>query len=119
MIQMYPDFARLFREAVESRSSGKPTQEEIGAVINLSQNHVSNISTGVRQPPLDKLVVLADFLELSGQKREEFLEAAYLAHTPPQIRTRQMRMEKTIATQALELADLRKVVDELRRRRKP
>lgn len=51
-----------------------------------SAGFLTNICDGSRTPPLDRLNKWADLLKLSGSNRTEFMELAYLAHAPEEVR---------------------------------
>lgn len=58
---MYIDFSRL----KEIRKDKDLTQEDIAKVLSTSQVQYSRYEMGIRLLPIDKLVILADFYNVS------------------------------------------------------
>ena len=59
---------------------------EFAQRVGYAHSNISAIMAGRRPPPLDRIERWADALGLDGQERQEFLEEAYLAHAPQQVR---------------------------------
>ena len=62
------------------------------ALGETSHGHVSNILTGRRRPPLDKVAMWAELLGIDGEEREEFVRQAELMHTPAGVLAEYLRM---------------------------
>jgi hypothetical protein len=62
----------------------------------LSSAQMSRVTTGQRSPPLERINVWADLLELHGEDRSQFVELAHLAHCPLFIVERYQAMQLKI-----------------------
>ncbi len=58
----------------------KPT--DFARMVGETPNNISQYQHGVIKPPLEKLTIWADRLNLSKEERAKFFRLAHLAHTP-------------------------------------
>lgn len=59
-----------------------------------TSSYISMVLKGKKPAPLDRVPLWADALELKGQERQEFLDAAALDHAPPEVMDIIDRLEK-------------------------
>lgn len=88
------DFPAAFLRAV---SLSGLTQRTFAKLAGITQGHVSNVITGKRLPPLDRMQEWADLLGIYGEDRAEFVRLAEIAHTPPGIRAEYLRLREGAA----------------------
>jgi transcriptional regulator with XRE-family HTH domain len=99
-------FGTLLSELIRVRGI---SLRSFSAALGKSQGNISNIIKGAEYtPPLDELDQWADFLELKGDKRAEFLELAYLEHCPEPIRKEYLRQKAVIAKMEERISRLEK-----------
>jgi transcriptional regulator with XRE-family HTH domain len=73
------DFPALFSAALQASSIGK---SEFARAVGISPGFVTQILTGERPPPLDRMVQWAQTLKITGVAREKFFQAAVARHVP-------------------------------------
>jgi hypothetical protein len=66
-------------------------------ILGKSEAFISNVKAGRKKPPLKSVEKWADALKLSGEKRDEFLTAARLANSPPEIERDYLIMQEALA----------------------
>ena len=60
------DHAKIFAQRVfELRKQRGMSQQELGAVIGLTSKSISTIESGLRSTTIEKLILLADFFNVS------------------------------------------------------
>ena len=77
------DFPEAFRRSLAACGL---SQNKAGPLLGCSGPFVNHLCRGKAKPPLDRVPGWADILGLVGDDRAAFIEAARLAHTPPEIR---------------------------------
>lgn len=103
MQSLPPTFSTVLVAAV---TSAKLSLRQFASRVGVDQANLQAIIAGRRKPKLDALEPWADALGLAGPDRAAFLEAGWLALSPPQVATL--------------VADLRaQVRDRARRSQKP
>lgn len=97
----FPQMLRAFMER-ENLS-----QRDFAVKSGISGGYPAHFLAGKRPPPLDCLTQMADALNLTGQDRQAFTQAAHLAHAPGEVRAlvNSLRMESAKSRQ--ETTDLR------------
>jgi transcriptional regulator with XRE-family HTH domain len=93
----YMSFGDLLRAALAERGLSTRTAQPL---LQLSYPMISQVCTGRRLPPLDRIEAWADALKITGDDRSDFLRAAYLAHAPEQVRHLVADLETRIAALA-------------------
>lgn len=53
--------------------------------VGTSRSVITDVVKGRLRPPVDRLKVWADKLDLSGEKKEAFLLAGWLTHSPTEL----------------------------------
>lgn len=92
--------ARLLDEAGLS-------QRDFAKKCGISGGYPAHFISNIRPPTLQKVDEMADALGLEGDRRAEFLEAAYLAHAPEEIRRLLEKVQSQASEYRHELDDLR------------
>lgn len=72
MTKEFGELSQFYWEQQESKSSGKPTQEEIGNILDVGQPNISQIFTGARSIRREKAIILAELLEVPRENLIEF-----------------------------------------------
>jgi hypothetical protein len=96
---MKTHFGELLYDKI--RKSGK-TIPEFSLKVGIHKSILSKISEGGIAPKWERVLILVRYLELTGKERQRFLDLAAIAHLPPDVRDRFVRI-----LDAFELIDTR------------
>lgn len=87
-------FADLLREY---RLEAGLTQEDLAVKSGISRTLVGNMETGDRRPPLESLPLICVTINLIGDKKQQFIEAAHLDHATEEVRQLVRRLRLHLA----------------------
>jgi transcriptional regulator with XRE-family HTH domain len=97
-------FGELLRHAIVSKNTSiSGWAQRVGC----THGQISNIIAGRRSPPLEQLDRWCAELGLADQARERFVNLAYLAHAPEQVRALVERLEARVEGAEREVGVLR------------
>ena len=60
------DYKSIGRRIKQYRTDKKLSQEALGQIVFVNNEHISNIETGVRGPSLEMLIMIANALDVSA-----------------------------------------------------
>lgn len=87
---MHPPFDQLLRNLL---LEAKMSQREFARRVNRDSGYLNRVAMGRRGPPDRGLETWADRLQLTGQKRDQFLLAAAIARSPKAVQSYIRRLE--------------------------
>ena len=96
-------FPECFLAALEFR---RIQQKQFAFSVSATPAHINMIAKGSRLPPLDRIEAWADALNLNGSERQEFIEAAWLAHCPAEAQAMVQRLRERVASLAVRVMRL-------------
>ena len=101
-------FGELLRHAIVSKNTSiSGWAQRVGC----THGQISNIIAGRRSPPLEQLDRWCAELGLADQARERFVNLAFLAHAPEQVRALVERLEARADAAEREAGTLRAQLD--------
>jgi hypothetical protein len=89
-------FGRLLTALIAEKTEGKSA---FARACGSTAGFINNVCRDRRLPPLDSIESWADALSLTGEPRRLFLQAAFLAHAPSQVRDLVRDLQRQVADQ--------------------
>ena len=97
-----------FFELLDKLLADRQLQKNVFAQrVGTSPSVVTDTCKRRRLPPLDRIDIWADALDLADSARADFIHAAYLAHSPPAVVALVTELRAAIHAQSAEIAALK------------